>query len=122
MALFFDDMLLSEIRERNDIVDIVSMYTDLTKSGNRYLGLCPFHREKTPSFFVNREEQLFYCFGCHEGGNIITFVEKINHLDFVEAVKFLAERGGVMLPEEDGSEPEEYRLKKTIYEINKTAA
>jgi len=122
MALFFDDMLLSEIRERNDIVDIVSMYTDLKGAGNRYTGLCPFHREKTPSFFVNKEDQLFYCFGCHEGGNIINFVEKINNLDFVEAVKYLAERGGVPLPEEDGTVSKEYRLKKTIYDINKSAA
>lgn len=122
VALFFDDLLLSEIRERNDIVDLISMYTDLKQSGNRYLGLCPFHKEKTPSFFVNKEDQLYYCFGCHEGGNIINFVEKINNLDFIEAVRFLADRGGVMLPEEEGAVPEEYKLKKNIYEINKSAA
>ncbi|MBR4892872.1 MAG: DNA primase [Clostridia bacterium] len=122
MALYFDDMLLEEIRQRNDIIDLVSMYTDLKQSGNRFLGLCPFHKEKTPSFFVNKDDQLYYCFGCHEGGNIINFVEKINNLDFIEAVKFLAERGGVPLPEENGEISKEHQLKKDIYEINKTSA
>lgn len=122
MALFFDDMLLEEIRQRNDIVDLISMYTDLKQSGNRFLGLCPFHKEKTPSFFVNRDDQLYYCFGCHEGGNIINFVEKVNNLDFIEAVKFLAERGGVVLPEENGEVSKEHQLKKDIYEVNKASA
>lgn len=122
MALYFDDMLLEEIRQRNDIVDLISMYTDLKQSGNRFLGLCPFHKEKTPSFFVNKEDQLYYCFGCHEGGNIINFVEKVNNLDFIEAVKFLAERGGVNLPEENGEVSKEHQLKKDIYEINKASA
>ncbi len=122
MALYFDDMLLEEIRQRNDIVDLISMYTDLKQSGNRFLGLCPFHKEKTPSFFVNKDDQLYYCFGCHEGGNIINFVEKVNNLDFIEAVKFLAERGGVALPEENGEVSKEHQLKKDIYEINKASA
>ncbi len=122
MALFFDDMLLDEIRHRNDIVELVSMHTDLKPSGNKFLGLCPFHKEKTPSFFVNRDEQLYYCFGCHEGGNIINFVEKINNLDFIEAVRYLADRAGIPLPEEDGEVSKEHQLKKDLYEINKCAA
>ena len=120
--MFFDESLLTEIRERNDIVELVSAYTELKKSGNRYLGLCPFHREKTPSFFVSEEDKLYYCFGCHEGGNIITFVEKINNLDFTEAVKLLAERAHIALPEDDRDAPEEYKLKQRVYEVNKEAA
>ena len=119
MALFFDDMLLDEIRHRNDIVELISMHTDLKPSGNKFLGLCPFHKEKTPSFFVNRDEQLYYCFGCHEGGNIINFVEKINNLDFIEAVRYLADRAGIPLPEENGEISKEHQLKKDLYEINK---
>ena len=122
MALFFDDMLLEEIRQKNDIVELISMHTDLKPSGNKFLGLCPFHKDKTPSFFVNRDEQLYYCFGCHEGGNIINFVEKINNLDFIEAVKYLAERAGVPVPEENGEISKEHQLKKDLYEINKCAA
>lgn len=122
MALFFDDMLLDEIRHRNDIVELISMHTDLKPSGNKFLGLCPFHKEKTPSFFVNRDEQLYYCFGCHEGGNIINFVEKINNLDFIEAVRYLADRAGIPLPEENGEISKEHQLKKDLYEINKCAA
>ena len=120
--MYFDESLLSEIRDRNDIVSLVSSYTELKKSGNRYLGLCPFHREKTPSFFVSEEDKLFYCFGCHEGGNIINFVEKINNLDFTEAVRLLAQRANIPIPEEGEKAPEEYRQKQRIYEINKTAA
>ncbi len=122
MAMFFDDLILSEIRDRNDIVDLISTYTELKKSGSRYLGLCPFHREKTPSFFVSEEDKLYYCFGCHEGGNIINFVEKINNLDFTEAVKFLADRAHIALPEEPGKAPEEYQQKKRLYDANRAAA
>ena len=119
---FFDDALLSEIRDRNDIIELISSYTDLKKSGSRYLGLCPFHREKTPSFFVSAEDRLYYCFGCHEGGNIINFVEKINNLDFTEAVKFLADRAHISIPEEPGKNAEEYQQKKRLYDANRAAA
>lgn len=119
---YFDDVLLSEIRDRNDIIELISSYTELKKSGSRYLGLCPFHREKTPSFFVSAEDRLYYCFGCHEGGNIINFVEKINNLDFTEAVKFLADRAHIALPEEPGKAPEEYQQKKRLYDVNRAAA
>lgn len=122
MAQFFDDILLSEIRDRNDIVELISSYTELKKSGGRYLGLCPFHREKTPSFFVSDKDKLYYCFGCHEGGNIINFVQKINNLDFVEAVRFLADRAHISLPEPGEKAPEEYKLKQRIYEVNREAA
>ena len=77
----YSDELLNEIFSQNDIVDYVSQYVKLKKNGRDYTGLCPFHKEKTPSFFVNKEDQLFYCFGCHEGGNIINFVE-LHHIGY----------------------------------------
>jgi len=120
--MYYDDLLLSEIRDRSDIVEIISSYTELKKNGGRYLGLCPFHREKTPSFFVSEKDRLYYCFGCHEGGNVINFIQKINNLDFTEAVKYLAERAQISLPEEPGRAPEEYQQKKRLYEVNRAAA
>ncbi len=122
MAVIFDESFLQEVRDRNDLVDVVGAYVDLKRSGNRYVGLCPFHHEKTPSFHVTKENQLYYCFGCHEGGNVITFIEKMEHLDFVETVKFLAERANLPLPEENEAVPQEIALKRKIYEMNKEAA
>ncbi len=122
MPVIFDESFLQEVRDRNDLVDVVGAYVDLKRSGNRYVGLCPFHHEKTPSFHVTKENQLYYCFGCHEGGNVITFIEKMEHLDFVETVKFLAERANLPLPEENEAVPKEIQLKRKIYEMNKEAA
>ncbi len=122
MPVIFDESFLQELRDRNDLVDVVGAYVDLKRSGNRYVGLCPFHHEKTPSFHVSKENQLYYCFGCHEGGNVITFIEKMEHLDFVETVKFLAERANLPLPEENEAVPKEIQLKRKIYEMNKEAA
>ncbi|MDD4557601.1 MAG: CHC2 zinc finger domain-containing protein, partial [bacterium] len=79
--------LIEEIRRRNDIVDIVAGYVSLKKSGKTYKGLCPFHNERDASFSVNREKQLFKCFGCGEGGNVITFVMKVDNLSFIEALE-----------------------------------
>jgi DNA primase len=94
----FDDNKIEEIKSRVDIVELASQYLTLKKTGRNYLGLCPFHQEKTPSFTVNREKQIFYCFGCGEGGNIITFLMKIAGKTFPEAIKELAEKTGVVLP------------------------
>ncbi len=94
----FDDSKIEEIKSRVDIVELVSEYLTLRKAGRNYLGLCPFHQEKTPSFTVNREKQIFYCFGCGEGGNAITFLMKIASKSFPEAIKTLAEKTGVILP------------------------
>jgi DNA primase len=94
----FDDSKIEEIKSRLDIVDLASEYLTLKKAGRNYLGLCPFHQEKTPSFTVNREKQIFYCFGCGEGGNVITFLMKIANKTFPEAIKDLAEKTGVILP------------------------
>jgi DNA primase len=94
----FDDSKIEEIKTRVDIVELASEYLTIKKAGRNYLGLCPFHQEKTPSFTVNREKQIFYCFGCGEGGNAITFLMKIANKSFPEAIKHLAEKTGVILP------------------------
>ena len=94
----FDNSKIEEIKSRIDIVELVTQYVTLKKAGRNYLGLCPFHQEKTPSFTVNREKQIFYCFGCGEGGNAITFLMKIANKTFPEAIKELAEKAGVVLP------------------------
>jgi DNA primase len=93
-----DDNKIEEIKSRVDIVELATQYLTLKKAGRNYLGLCPFHQEKTPSFTVNREKQIFYCFGCGEGGNAITFLMKIAGKTFPEAIKELAEKTGVILP------------------------
>lgn len=122
--LKFSEDLLSEIRDKNDIVTVVSEYVSLKKSGKNYIGLCPFHSEKTPSFTVNPDKQMFYCFGCGVGGNVYTFIMQKEHMSFPEAVRFLAERAGIILPEEkeDPEYLEKLRLKKKFYEINRIAA
>ncbi len=119
--MYFEEEYLNEVKEKNDIVDVISSYVNLRRSGSRYLGLCPFHSEKTPSFFVNPQMQLYHCFGCGAGGTVIHFIEQIENLDFVEAVKFLAQRAGIPLPEEKDEVSEYSRLKRNIREMNKIA-
>ena len=115
--------VINEILSENDIVDYVSQYVRLKKSGRDYSGLCPFHKEKSPSFHVSGEKQLFHCFGCGVSGNLIQFVMKSEGLDFVEALKLLADRAGVVLPEEnDKTDYALHEKKKKIYEMNKAAA
>lgn len=119
----YSDELINEIFSQNDIVDYVSQYVKLKKNGRDYTGLCPFHKEKSPSFHVNQEKQLFHCFGCGAGGNLVQFVMRSEGLDFVEALKLMADRAGIMLPENDEPADDKiYRKKKRILEINKTAA
>ncbi len=120
--MYFDDVFLNEIKEKNNIVDIINMYTPLKRNGNRYIGLCPFHSEKTPSFNVSEEKQMYHCFGCGAGGTVIQFMMHSENYDFTEAVKFLAERAGMPLPDEKTEENEIYVLKRKIYEMNKIAA
>jgi DNA primase len=111
------DKTIQEISRKTDIVDVVSEYVTLEKRGTRYIGLCPFHSEKTPSFSVSPENNLFYCFGCHKGGSVFTFVMEIEHLSFVEAVKKLADKVGVSLdvPWEKEASGEEQALAE-LYE------
>ncbi len=119
----YSDELINEIFSQNDIVDYVSQYVKLRKNGRDYTGLCPFHKEKSPSFHVNQEKQLFHCFGCGAGGNLVQFVMRAEGLDFVEALKLMADRAGIILPEDDVPVDDKlYRQKKRILEINKTAA
>lgn len=116
---------ISEVSRRNNLVDVVSSYVKLKRNGNNYTGLCPFHKEKTPSFHVSEDKQLYYCFGCGAGGNLFDFVMKMENLDFVDALEMLAQRGGVTLEQEAGSRQqsrEETDRKQRIYEMNVLAA
>ena len=101
----FPERFLDELTERNDIVDVVSQYVRLTKkSGSNLFGLCPFHSEKTPSFSVAPDKQIYHCFGCGKGGGVINFIMEIENLSFPDAVAFLARRANMPLPEEAQSE------------------
>lgn len=118
----FSQDFLENLSDKADIVDVISDYVTLKNSGRSYVGLCPFHREKTPSFYVDADKQLFHCFGCQASGNVYTFVMKIENLDFVEAVKFLANRVNMPLPEESGGTGISREKKARLYEANKQAA
>ena len=110
---------IDEVVRRSDITEVVGSYVQLRHRGRTHTGLCPFHSEKTPSFVVYPETQSFYCFGCGAGGDVITFVRKISNLDYVEAVKLLAGRAGMPMPEEDDKAG---RLRSRVLAINKEAA
>ncbi|MDO4344705.1 MAG: DNA primase [Eubacteriales bacterium] len=122
--MFYSDDLVEEVRMKNDIVDVISSYVRLQRKGSSYFGLCPFHNEKSPSFSVSPEKQMYYCFGCGAGGNVFTFLMEYEHYSFPEALKFLAERAGVTLPEKEMDEESKRRqtLKSRILELNKEAA
>ena len=93
------DSFLQELVSRNNIEDVVSSYVRTKRRGRTSVGLCPFHGEKTPSFTVYPETESFYCFGCGAGGDVITFIKKIENLDYIDAVRFLADRAGLKMPE-----------------------
>lgn len=112
---------LQELRDRNDIVDVVSTYVNLKRAGRLYSGRCPFHNEKTPSFYIYPDTQSFYCFGCGAGGEVITFIRKIENLDYIDAVKLLAQRAGMDMPQ-DSYDDSMAKLKRRIYEINRETA
>ncbi len=119
----YSDELLDEIRTRNDIVDIISQYVTLKRQGRNYFGLCPFHNEKSPSFSVSPDKQIFHCFGCGVGGNVFHFLSKIESISFMESVQSLAERVGIELPKSSNAEDERVaNLKAKVYEVNKAAA
>lgn len=124
MTTFLPDEWIDEVRERNDIVDVISEYVLLKPQGKGFFGLCPFHAEKTPSFHVNPEKQLYHCFGCGAGGNVFTFIMAMEKLDFVEAVKLLAERAGMALPQT--TQAEEFirsrSRRERIYQLNREVA
>ena len=108
---------MQELKSRSDIVDIVSSYVNLKRRGKNMVGLCPFHNEKSPSFNVYTENGSFYCFGCGAGGDVITFIRKIENLDYIEAVKLLAQRAGLQVPEQ-GVDDSMSRLRQRVLEIN----
>ena len=122
--MYYPDDVIEEVRARNDIVDVISQYVTLKKKGANYFGLCPFHNEKSPSFSVSPGKQMYYCFGCGAGGNVITFIMEYENYSFGEALKYLADRAGITLPEaEDSKEARAQRdLKNTLLEINRLAA
>lgn len=120
----YPEEVIEEVRMRNDIVDVISGYVKLQRKGSNYFGLCPFHNEKSPSFSVSPGKQMYYCFGCGAGGNVITFIMEYENYSFTEALNLLAERAGVALPKQEYS-PEaraQEDLKKNLLEINKLAA
>ena len=120
----YSDEIIEEIREKNDIVEVISPHVQLKKKGNSYFGLCPFHNEKSPSFSVSPSKQMYYCFGCGEGGNVYTFLMRYENDTFQEAVSILADRAGIKLPEAEYTEEEKKNnnLKNTLFQINKEAA
>jgi DNA primase len=119
----YSEELIEEIRSSNDIVDVISKYITLKRSGRNFFGLCPFHKEKSPSFAVSSDKQIFHCFGCGAGGNVIHFISKIEGLDFKDTLELLANRVNIELPTLDNLEDDKTaRLKSKVYEINKIAA
>lgn len=122
--MYYSDDIVEEVRMRSDIVDVISGYVKLRRRGSSYFGLCPFHNEKTPSFSVSPGKQMYYCFGCGAGGNVFTFIMEYENFTFPEALKFLADRAGITLPEQEYSEEarKQRDKKSAILEVNKIAA
>ncbi len=119
----YSEELIEEIRSSNDIVDVISQYVILKRSGRNFFGLCPFHKEKSPSFSVSPEKQIFHCFGCGAGGNVIHFISKIENLNFKETIELLAERSNIQLPTLNNYEDDrKAKLKAKVYEINEETA
>ena len=119
----YSDELIDEIKSKNDIVDVISQYVVLKRSGRNFFGLCPFHKEKSPSFSVSPDKQIFHCFGCGVGGNVFHFVSKIENLSFRETIEILAEKSGTELPTIDGEVDNKLlQLKAKVYEINQLTA
>ena len=121
--MYYGDEILDDIRNRCNIVDLIGTYVSLKRAGGSYKGLCPFHNEKTPSFMVTPSKKMFYCFGCHKGGDVFTFLQDYENMTFVEAVQFLAEREGITLPEVTDN-PEAKRrdsMRETLFRINSLA-
>ncbi len=122
--MYYSDDVVEEVRSRNDIVDVISGYVKLQRKGSSYFGLCPFHNEKSPSFSVSPSKQMYYCFGCGAGGNVFTFLMEYENYTFPEALKTLADRAGVALPEtDDSAEARRQRDRKSeVLKVNKLAA
>ena len=118
----YSDEILDEVRNSNDIVDVISQYISLKRSGRNYFGLCPFHNEKSPSFSVSPDKQIFHCFGCGVGGNVISFISKIEGIGFKEAIEVLAEKANIKLPTIDNNiDSKKEELKAKVYKVNSFA-
>ncbi len=122
--MYYPQEVIDQVIAANDIVDVIGQHVHLKKGGSNYMGLCPFHNEKSPSFSVSGSKQMFYCFGCGEGGNVISFMMKYENYSFPEALKVLADRAGIKLPEAEYSEQQKMRARKRdeLLAINKEAA
>ena len=119
----YSDETIEEVRQANDIVDVISQYVHLKRSGRNFFGLCPFHNEKSPSFSVSPDKQIFHCFGCGVGGNVFTFLSKIEGINFVEAVQTLAERANIQLPTfENQADRQKEELRAKVYKVNEFTA
>ena len=119
----YSDEILNEVRENSDIVEVISQYVHLKRSGRNYFGLCPFHNEKSPSFSVSPDKQIFHCFGCGVGGNVFTFISKIEGIGFKEAIENLADRAGIVLPKSTNNEDSKREeLKSKVYKVNNFTA
>ena len=121
--MYYSDEVIDQVRSANDIVDVIGQSVPLKRGGSNYIGLCPFHNEKTPSFSVSRQKQMYYCFGCHKGGNVITFVEEYNNMNFTEAMQYLADRAGIRLPEREitAAERRSQTERSELRDVNKLA-
>ena len=121
---YYSDDIIEEVRSRNDIVDVISQYVRLSKKGSTYFGLCPFHNEKTGSFSVSPNKQMYYCFGCGAGGNVFTFLMEYENFTFGVAMEALADRAGVELPKQEytSAQRQEADKRARLLEINKEAA
>ena len=119
----YSEEIIDEVRTNNDIVDVISQYVHLKRSGRNYFGLCPFHNEKSPSFSVSPDKQIFHCFGCGVGGNVFTFLTKIEGINFIEAVQTLAERANIQLPSLDNNQDQAKEiLKSKVFKVNEFTA
>ena len=119
----YSEEIIEQVRQNNDVVDVISQYVHLTRKGRNYFGLCPFHNEKSPSFSVSPDKQIFHCFGCGVGGNVITFVSQIEGLNFVETVQMLAERANIQLPTlQNNGDTQREILKDKVYKVNEFTA
>ncbi len=121
--MHYSDEIIDDVRSNSNIVDIIGEHVNLKKNGNNYIGLCPFHNEKTPSFSVNESKQFFYCFGCQKGGSIFTFLMEYEHMTFQESIKYLADRAGMIIPETEMTAEEKKisSIREQIREINHKA-
>ncbi len=122
--MYYEEDFVEEVRQRSDIVDVISSYVNLKRTGSNYVGLCPFHNEKTASFSVSPGKQMYYCFGCGAGGNVFTFLMEYENLTFVEVLEQLAEKAGLELPHQSDSAADRRRrdLRDSVLEVNKLAA